>query len=276
MMKYYHFLGLEKEPFSTSPDPDFFYESTEHHAALVRAMIEIRLRRGVSLLLGDVGTGKTTLARKLSQMLMEKEGIIFHMILDPTCGTEEIFLESLVKTFKIEINEANPNTLVLKEAIKDFLFQKGVEEKKTIVLLIDEAQNLNVLSLEVLRVLLNYETNEHKLLQLLLVGQLELLPEVRKIRNFWDRLSMKYVLNSLSEEETKELIEFRICKAGCYSGSRIFTDEAIEEIYNYTHGYPRRILLICHNAFRILMTEDKAVIDGDMIRGLIAREAAFA
>lgn len=275
-MNYYHFLGLEKEPFSTSPDPDFFYESTEHHAALVKAMIEIRLRRGVSVLLGDVGTGKTTLARKLSQMLMKKERIAFHMILDPTCQTEDIFLESLIKTFKIEIREINPSILVLKEAIKDFLFKKGVEENKTIVLLIDEAQKLNLLSLEVLRVLLNYETNEYKLLQLLLVGQMELLPKIRKIRNFWDRLSMKYVLNSLSEEDTKGLIEFRIRKAGCYSGRWIFTDESIKEIYNYTHGYPRRILQICHNAFRALMVDDKAVIDGNMIRGLIAQETAFA
>lgn len=275
-MNYYHFLGLEKEPFSTSPDPDFFYESTEHHAALVKAMIEIRLRRGVSVLLGDVGTGKTTLARKLSQMLMKKERIAFHMILDPTCQTEDIFLESLIKTFKIEIREINPSILVLKEAIKDFLFKKGVEENKTIVLLIDEAQKLNLLSLEVLRVLLNYETNEHKLLQLLLVGQMELLPKIRKIRNFWDRLGMKYVLNSLNEEDTKELIEFRIRKAGCYSGRWIFTDESIKEIYNYTQGYPRRILQICHNAFRVLMVDDKTVVDGNMIRDLIAQETVFA
>jgi len=275
-MSYYHLLGLEREPFSTSPDPDFFYESREHHEALVRSMIEIRLKRGLSLLLGDVGTGKTTLARKLSLMLKEREGVIFHMILDPTCKTEDIFLESLARAFRIEINETNPGILVVKEAIKDFLFKKGVEEGKTIVLIIDEAQKLNAPSLEILRVLLNYETHEHKLLQLLLVGQMELLPKLRRIRNLWDRLSMKYVLNSLSEQETKELIEFRIQKAGCYRGRRIFTDEAVKEIYDYTHGYPRRILNICHNAFRALMVNDKTVVDGAMVRDLVKQEAVFA
>ena len=103
-MSYFKVLGLDKEPFSTSPDPSFFYESREHHAALMRLMVEIRLKRGLSLILGDVGTGKTTLSRKLFQMLKERDDIIFHMILDPTYDTEELFLDSLIRTFKIELN----------------------------------------------------------------------------------------------------------------------------------------------------------------------------
>ena len=97
-MSYYQILGLDKEPFSTSPDPEFFYQSQEHQAALTRLMIEIRLRRGLSVILGDVGTGKTTLSRKLFQMLKAREDTIFFMILDPTYETEEVFLESLIRT----------------------------------------------------------------------------------------------------------------------------------------------------------------------------------
>jgi general secretion pathway protein A len=271
-MSYYRVLGLNKEPFSTSPDPDFFYESQEHRAALMRLMIEIRLKRGLSLILGDVGTGKTTLSRKLFQMLKEREDIIFHMILDPTFDTEQIFLDSLIRTFKIEIFSLNPTVLDYKEAIKKYLFQKGVEENKTVVLLIDEAQKLNTLSLEILRVLLNYETNEYKLLQLVLLAQLELLPRLREIKNLLDRISLKYILNPLDERETKEMIEFRLRQAGYDSMLQVFTDEAITEIYRYTQGYPRRIAMLCHNALKALVIENKPVVDLTIIQDLITKD----
>lgn len=271
-MSYFEILGLDKEPFSTSPDPNFFYESKEHHAALMRLMVEIRLKRGLSVLLGDVGTGKTTLSRKLFQMLKERDDIIFHMIMDPTYETEEIFLESLIRTFKIEITTANPSILDYKEEIKKYLFQKGVTENKIIVLLIDEAQKLNSLSLEILRVLLNYETNEYKLLQLVLLAQLELLPHIREIKNLWDRISLKYVLNPLDEQETKEMIEFRLRAAGYNSSLPFFTDEAIAEIYHYTQGYPRRISMLCHNTLKLLVMESKSIVDREVIQDLISRE----
>ncbi len=271
-MSYFKILGLDKEPFSTSPDPNFFYESKEHQAALMRLMVEIRLRRGLSVILGDVGTGKTTLSRKLFQMLKERDDIIFHMIMDPTFDSEEIFLESLIRTFKIEITTANPSILDYKEEIKKYLFQKGVTENKIIVLLIDEAQKLNSLSLEILRVLLNYETNEYKLLQLVLLAQLELLPHIREIKNLWDRISLKYVLNPLDEQETKEMIEFRLRAAGYNSSLPFFTDEAIAEIYHYTQGYPRRIAMLCHNTLKLLVMESKSIVDREVIQNLISRE----
>lgn len=271
-MSYFKVLGLDKEPFSTSPDPSFFYESREHHAALMRLMVEIRLKRGLSLILGDVGTGKTTLSRKLFQMLKERSDIIFHMILDPTYETEELFLDSLIRTFKIDLNLSQPTVLDYKEAIKKYLFQKAVEESKTIVLLIDEAQKLNALSLEILRVLLNYETNEFKLLQLVLLSQLELLPRLREMKNFWDRVSLRYVLNPLDEDETKEMIGFRLKAAGYNSAIEFFNSEAISEIYRYTQGYPRRISMLCHNALKALVMENKPIVDAAVIRDLIARE----
>jgi len=271
-LSYFKVLGLDKEPFSTSPDPSFFYESREHHAALMRLMVEIRLKRGLSLILGDVGTGKTTLSRKLFQMLKERDDIIFHMILDPTYDTEELFLDSLIRTFKIELNLNAASVLDYKEAIKKYLFRKAVEENKTIVLLIDEGQKLNTLSLEILRVLLNYETNEYKLLQLVLLSQLELLPRLREMKNFWDRVSLKYVLNPLDEGETKEMIGFRIKAAGYNSEVEFFSEEAIIEIHRYTQGYPRRISMLCHNALKALVMENKPIVDAAIIRSLIATE----
>ncbi|MBN2120288.1 MAG: AAA family ATPase [Candidatus Omnitrophica bacterium] len=275
-MSYYKLLGLDKEPFSTSPDPEFFYDSKEHHAALMRLMIEIRLKRGLSLILGDVGTGKTTLSRKLFRMLKERDDIIFHMILDPTFETEELFLDSLIRTFKITLQKPNPNILDFKEAIKDYLFRTGVEEKKTIVLLIDEAQKLNSLSLEILRVLLNYETNEYKLLQLVLLSQMELLPRIREIKNLMDRLSLKYVINPLDLQGTRAMIEFRLKTAGYLSGPGLFTDDAIREIYHYTQGYPRRIAMICHSGLKELIMHNKPAVTVDIIRELISQEVKIS
>lgn len=271
-MSYFKLLGLDKEPFSTSPDPSFFYESKEHNAALMRLMVEIRLRRGLSVILGDVGIGKTTLSRKLFQLLKERQDIIFHMVLDPTFETEDIFLDSLIRTLRIEMPEFEPSILDYKEAIKKYLFQKGVEENKTVVLLIDEAQKLNSLPLEILRVLLNYETNEYKLLQVVLLGQLELLSRLREMKNLWDRISLKYVINPLDDRETKEMIEFRLRAAG-YNSSAIFFDEgAIAQIYRYTQGYPRRIAMLCHNALKALVIENKPMVDAGVIQDLIAKE----
>ncbi|MDD5108415.1 MAG: AAA family ATPase [Candidatus Omnitrophica bacterium] len=273
-MSYYAALGLKKEPFSNSPDPEFFYEANEHKAALMRLLVEIRLRRGLSVILGDVGVGKTTLSRKLFQMLKERPDILFYMIMDPTAQSEDLFLESLVRTFNIQDQiQKDSSILDYKEAIKKHLFQKGVEENKTIVLVVDEAQKLNAESLEILRVLLNYETNEFKLLQLVLFSQLELLPRIKEIKNFFDRIVLKYVINPLDEYETRDLIGFRLKHSGFNSELKLFTDEAVSEIQRYSQGYPRRINLICHNALRNLITSNKTVIDGALIRDLIARNA---
>ncbi|KKT02310.1 MAG: hypothetical protein UV78_C0050G0012 [Parcubacteria group bacterium GW2011_GWA2_43_17] len=271
-MSYYTVLGLNKEPFSASPDPDFFYDSSEHHAALVRLLVEIRLRRGLSVILGDVGTGKTTLSRKLFQMLKARPDMLFFMIMDPTVNSEELFLESLVRVFNIPPESLGAKTILdYKEAIKKFLYQKGVEENKTVVLVVDEAQKLNPMAIEALRVLLNYETNEFKLLQLVLFSQMELLPRINEIKNFVDRIVLKYALNPLDEKETRDMIEFRLRQAGYNSELRLFTDEAVSEIHKFSQGYPRRINLICHNALCALISEDKVAADGRLIRDLIAR-----
>jgi general secretion pathway protein A len=270
-MSYFSALGLIKEPFSNSPDPDFLFEANEHKAALFRLLVEIRLRRGLSVILGDVGVGKTTLSRKLFQMFKEREDILFYMILDPSAQSEELFLESLVRAFNLQDQIAGaPNILDYKEIIKKHLYQKGVEEHKTVVLVIDEAQKLNEVSLEVLRGLLNYETNDYKLLQLVLFAQMELLPKIKEIKNFFDRIVLKYVINPLDEPETKELINYRLHQSGSNAALKLFTDEAVSEIQRFSQGYPRRINLICHNALRNLVTSDKIVVDGALIRDLIA------
>ena len=269
-MSYFEILGLNKEPFSTSPDPEFFYLSREHNAALKRLEIAIRLRRGLSVILGDVGTGKTTLSRTLIQNFDGESNYIFNMVLDPQHNSEFQFLASLIKMFRI--NPVFRSTPDYREAIEKYLFHKGVDEDKTIVLLIDEGQKLTPSLLEILRTLLNYETNEYKLLQLVIFAQMELLPRIRKIRNFMDRISLKYMINPLDEEETKNMIEFRLKEAGLNPSKILFTAGAIKHIYEYSQGYPRKISLICHNALEAVVMQEKDVVDGAIIKELIDKE----
>jgi len=271
-MSYYKTLGLDREPFSTSPDPQFFYHSTSHNTALKRLEIAIRLRRGLCLILGDIGTGKTTLSRTLLQAFKDENDFIFHMILDPSFKSEFQFLFQLVKMF--DIVPEFKSTLDFKEALEKYLFQKGVEENKTIILLIDEGQKITPENLEVLRTLLNYETNEYKLLQLVIMAQVELMPRITRIRNFMDRVALKYTINPLDEAETKEMIRFRLKTAG-YNGLRnLFTDEAIKLIYQQTQGYPRKISMLCHDALETLIMKDSEIVDVEIINSLTKFEVS--
>ena len=270
-LSYYKVFGLEEEPFSTSPDPAFFYESAEHREALLRLEITVKLKRGASLVLGDVGTGKTTLARKLFHAFQDRSKFEFSMILDPGFHSELEFLASLAHVF--EVRSEVPTVFGYRKAIESYLFQKGVSENKTVILLIDEAQKLNGESIEVLRTLLNYETNKFKLLQLVLFAQTELLPQVQQIKNFWDRLSLKYVINPLSLRETKEIIEFRLKQAGYRKSTPLFSNEAVDLIFHQTDGCPRRIMMLCHNALESLIIKNRPQVDSETLRELISEEA---
>jgi general secretion pathway protein A len=270
-MSYYKTLGLEKEPFSTSPDPAFLYLSKEHKAALCRLQISLTLKRGLSVLLGDVGTGKTTLSRKLARLLNERDEFHFQMVLNPYFETEKQFLARVASLFHIDLPQ-DATTLDCIEAVEKFLFRVGVEQQRTVVLLIDEAQILPEFVLETLRILLNYETNEYKILQLVLVGQMELLPKISKMTNFWDRIALKYVLNPLGEEEVKEMIDFRLRQAGYRSEVSLFTDEAVKLIAAHTQGYPRKLALMCHNALENLVMQDKKMVNEDVVAQLIEEE----
>lgn len=273
-MSYYKVLGLENEPFSTSPDPHFFYRSISHQTALKRLEINIRLRRGLSLIFGDVGIGKTTLCRMLLQSFSGEDAFIFHMILDPSFRTEYQFLSQLIKM--LGIRPSFKSTLDFKESIEKFLFHVGVRKNRTIILLIDEGQKISLENLEVLRTLLNYETNEYKLLQLVIMSQIEIIPRLKRVPNFIDRASFKYTINPLDEEETDQMIQFRLCQAGFRGGRDLFTRGAVKLIYQHTQGYPRKISMICHEALERAVMDEKTSIEAVDIEKIISFENALS
>jgi general secretion pathway protein A len=275
----YKLLGFQKEPFSASPDPDFLYLSREYDLALTNVLIELRLRRGLSVILGDIGTGKTTLSRKLVKELRERDAdFIFHVILNPTFDNEKDFLFSLIKNFRIPYqNDLESMTVSdARDLFEQFLLHKNLSENKIVALIIDEAQKLSYDTLESLRILLNYETNEFKLIQLVLLGQLELYSKILEIQNFFDRIDFKFTLNPLGFEETRELIHFRIIQAGNSVPEKLFLDEAIREIYYYTKGYPRGIIRMCHKCLRALvMNKTKVAIDKELVSEVAEKDSDF-
>jgi general secretion pathway protein A len=254
---YYKVLGFDKEPFSTSPDPEFFYLSREHELALTNTLIELHLKRGLTVILGDVGTGKTTLSRKLIQELKERNEFILYIVLNPAFENEHAFFTTLARGFDIgHFNYAAMSALEVAEAVERFLFQKGVAENRTVTLIIDEAQKLSDMSLECLRLLLNYETNEFKLLQLVLLGQVEFYSKIKTISNFYDRISFRYTLNPLGYEETKEMIDFRIRQAGfkvIYPESLFFF---VQEGFKYFREDPGIYLFNLLDELRRQLVED--------------------
>lgn len=275
-MSYFKILGLEKEPFSTNPDPEFLCLSREYDLALTNILIELRLKRGLSVLFGDIGTGKTTLSRRLVKEICERQEFVFHMILNPTFESEREFLASLIQNFQIPFStETNgQNVSAMRDAFESWLLHKNLNDHKTIILLIDEAQKLSYETLESLRVLLNYETNEFKLIQLVLFGQLELYSKLITISNFYDRIDFKFTLNPLGLPEVGEMIEFRIRQAGYKGSGRLFSDDAIREIYYHSKGYPRGVIRICHKCLRALvMSRSDTFVTKEMAAEVIQKES---
>jgi general secretion pathway protein A len=157
--------------------------------------------------------------------------------------------------------------------LERYLFHRGIQEKQIVVLIIDEAHKLNALSLEALRILLNYETNDAKLLQLVLLGQMELLPILTGMPNLMDRVSLKCMLEPLDVAEAREMVQFRLREAGYQSRLTLFTDDAIEAIHEAAEGYPRRIAMVCHKALRRLVMSKLRVVDAPLIDELLQEEA---
>lgn len=269
-MEYFNLLHLKKEPFSNSPDPDLFFQSRQHAGCLQRLELSLRLRRGLSVVIGDVGTGKTTLCRQLIRRLAEDKNMEIHLILDPFFKTPSESLAAVAQLFgKTEKNHFQPDIPErdARENIKQILFRRGVEENKTVVLIIDEGQKIPGFFMEILREFLNYETNEHKLLQIVIFAQREFRESLALHANFADRISLHEVLPPLNFTEMKEMIRFRLKQSGAGAGAAdLFTGPALWKIYRETKGYPRKIVNLCHQCLLMMIIQNRSRIRWSLIR----------
>jgi general secretion pathway protein A len=275
-MDYFRILNLEREPFSNSPEPDFFFESIQHRQCLQQLELAIRLRRGLNIVIGDVGTGKTTLCR---QLILRLEGAgeatretETHLMMDPSFGSPLEFLENVAAMFGLPAQEHNTSEWALKEAVKNYLFHRGVDEKRIVVLIIDEGQKLPHFCLEILREFLNFETNEYKLLQIVLFAQKEFQDIMKDRANFSDRINLYYSLQPLGLRQMSKMIAFRIAKAsGNQSPPRFFTSPGILAVYLATNGYPRKVITLCHQLMLSLIIQNRARAGWFMVRSCSQR-----
>jgi general secretion pathway protein A len=272
-MDYFSILDLEREPFSNSPDPAFFYQSAQHTACLQQLELAIRLRRGLNVVIGHVGTGKTTLCREIIRRLDSDDTISTCLMLDPGMRSDSAFLSAVVEQLTGQAPPQDWTADRKKEAIKQFLFEKGVAENHTTALIIDEGQKMAPSCLEILREFLNYETNTHKLLQIVIFAQKEFDQIIADTPNFADRINLRLDMHPLGFRETMALIHFRIQVSGGGPAGRLFSWPAIAAVFLITHGYPRRIIHLCHRILLTLIIQNRSRAGWRLLRASAKRTA---
>jgi len=243
-MNYLEYYGLNMEPFSNAPDTRFYYNSAQHSKALTRLMFAVETMKGLAVLIGDIGMGKTTLARRMLDNLPEEEYeaallVIIHQRITP---------DWLLRRIAIQLGVEKPasDKITLLNQLYDRLMQL-YEKKKKAVVLIDEAQMLKSTELmEELRGLLNLETPERKLITFVFFGLPEIEEALKLDEPLAQRVALKYRLELFNEESTEAYVKHRLRFAGAQRD--LFTPRAIQAIHRYSRGVPRTINTLCDNS----------------------------
>ena len=209
-MDFLNFFGLKEDPFKLTPDPAYFYPSSSHNEGLLLMDYSIEQKEGFLTVIGDPGTGKTTLLNVFLEKWKSKAEIA--IILTPRLSPEE-FLTAVAEDLNISLENKNKNDLI--KALRDFMTQKSSEDRRVIII-VDEAQNLPDETMEELRLLSNLETDKDKLLQIILLGQPELETILMKdnLRQLNQRITTRVYLKHFNPDETQDYINYRAIKAG--------------------------------------------------------------
>ena len=264
---YNDYFGLKREPFSIAPDPRFLYMSERHREALAHLLYGLDSGGGFVLLSGEIGAGKTTVCRCFLERMPKRCNVAY--IFNPKLTVVEL-LQSVCSEFRIPLPAAGLNgaAATVKDHIdplNDFLLKTHAVGQNN-VLIIDEAQNLSIEVLEQLRLLTNLETNERKLLQIILIGQPELRdmlarPELEQLAQ---RVTARFHLDALSEAETVQYIRHRLTVAGM-RGAVPFDSEARSRIHQLARGVPRRINLLCDRALLGAYSTGQARVNSEIV-----------
>ena len=241
---YQEFFGLNRTPFHITPDPDFLFLSRSHEEALASIVYGVDQRKGFVVVLGDVGLGKTTILRYYLEELAPKD-LTTAYVFNPN-----VTLKALLDTIfrELGIGEKPDNVPDMVDHLHG-MFLDEYQRGRNVVLIVDEAQNMPVETLEGLRLLSNLESSTDKLIQVVLVGQPEFaarleLPEMRQLRQ---RVAVRSTIVPFTERESLAYIEHRLNKAGGTSASA-FTPGALREVVEHAKGVPRVINILCDNA----------------------------
>jgi len=261
---YHRYFGLNEAPFSIAVDPRYLFMSQRHKDALAHLLYGVGVGGGFIMLTGEVGTGKTTVNRCVLEQLPETTDIA--LVLNPALNAVEL-LATVCDELGITYNEGEQSLKVLTDKLHQFLLANHGRGHNT-VLLIDEAQHLTFEVLEQIRLLTNLETNNKKLLQIILVGQPELqdLLARRELRQLSQRITARFQLKPLNLMETQAYINHRLQVAGLPAGQELFPLKAVKEIHKISGGIPRLINLLCDRTLLGTYGQNKNVVDVAMVR----------
>ncbi len=261
---YKEFYQLKEDPFNITADPDFFFSSARHAEAFSHLTYGIKQRKGILVVTGEIGTGKTTLCRTLLNRL--DENIKTALILNPTFSDLQL-LQLILKDLGIKAPLKNKFALI--DALNEFLLNE-TNLGHNVVMIIDEAQNLGVKQLEQIRLLSNLETEKQKLLQIILVGQPELLDKLKlvSLRQLNQRIAVRYHILPLDRSELQQYIQHRLKIAQVSNKSNRhlqFTDDAVEAIYALSNGTPRMVNILCDRALLAGFVQETWTIDKNIV-----------
>ena len=258
---YRTFYGLIHPPFEMTPDPSFLYLGETHREGLATLVYGVRSRKGFVMLTGEVGTGKTTLLHGLLAQLdaSTDSAYIFNPCLEPPDFFKLLFDE-------LGIEETCVSKAEYLLALNHYLIDR-LQNDRTVLLIIDEAQNLSREMLEEIRLLSNLETSSSKLIQILLVGQPELgeMLDRDDLRQLRQRIVLRYELKAFDADELESYVEERLRLAG-YTGKGIFKRSALRELFEVTGGVPRLVNVVCDGALLTGYGRDQAMLDAAIIR----------
>jgi general secretion pathway protein A len=257
---YLDYYGLTEAPFDITPNPRFLFYSAKHREAYNHLMYGIRERKGFVQLTGEVGAGKTTLCRAMLEQLDNHYATA--LILNPIMSPDEL-MKAIAMEFGLPVNGLD--RLESLGVINQFLLQL-VERGQDAVLIVDEAQDLTDELLEQVRLLSNLETDNRKLLQIVLMGQPELRDRINnhRLRQLRQRITVRYHLSPLSRFEVNQYIQHRLEVAGA-KGSPYFTQPALWRVYRYSQGIPRLLNAICDKALLAGFVHQQEKIDFRMV-----------
>jgi len=260
---YCKFFGFSEKPFAVTPQPRFFFLSSAHREALASIIYGIRERLGFITLVGEVGTGKTTVLRAMLDQLDKKNKVA--VIINPNLH----FIDILALILK-ELGLTRPKEKISKVGALYRLNQFAIRQlakNGNVVLILDEAQHLSGNAMENLRLLSNLEFRERKLIQIVLAGQPELDLKLSRhdMRQLAQRISLRRYIMPLSRKETFEYLQYRLQVAG-YGSRPLFSDRALTLIWKFSRGVPRKINILCDNALLIAYSRDKKKIETAVMR----------
>lgn len=258
---YLEFFGLQETPFNVNPDPHYLFLTPSTKEALAGLMFGIESRKGLILLTGEVGTGKTTLVNKVLNWLRKQQAATAFIFNTQLCVSD--FFDYLMADFGISSERGTKGERLMQ--LNRWLLDR-YRAGEVAVLIVDEAQNLSPEMLEEIRLLTNLETATDKLLQIVLSGQPELGDKLRQpnLRQLYQRLSVRCRTSPLALEETRGYITERLRIAGA-NGEPIFSPEAIENVHNYARGIPRVINVLCEHALINAFVEELRPIPSELV-----------